>query len=173
MITKKIVLVGDFSTGKTSLIRRYVDNEFSDDYLTTIGVKISKKILLLEESDVNIELQLMIWDIEGNTDSKPTNPAYIMGAHGLIIVADITRNTSIKNIKLHIEECQKVVKDVPKILVLNKSDLIQTDEELQTILQDLKNQNLGVDYIFDSSAKDGKNVEKIFSKISETIITRR
>ena len=119
MITKKVVLVGDFSTGKTSLIRRYVDNEFSDDYLTTIGVKISKKILILEEDAVDIEIQLMIWDIEGNTGSKPTNPAYLMGAHGLVIVADITRDTSVENIGLHIKECQKVAKKAPIILAIS------------------------------------------------------
>ena len=173
MITKKVVLVGDFSTGKTSLIRRYVDNEFSDAYLTTIGVKISKKILMLEEGSVNLEMQLMIWDIEGSTGSKPTNPAYIIGAHGLVIVADITRDTSIKNIGSHIIECQKIAKNIPIILAFNKSDLIQSEDELQDILKDIKEQNPQVSYIYDTSAKNGKNVENIFSNLSELMITKR
>ena len=173
MITKKVVLVGDFSTGKTSLIRRYVDNEFSDDYLTTIGVKISKKNLFLENNGINLEMQLMIWDIEGNTGSKPTNPAYLMGAHGLVIVADITRDTSIENIRLHITECQKVAKNAPIILALNKSDLIQDNDELQAILKDIKEKNPLVSYVYDTSAKNGKNVENIFSNLSELMIIKR
>ena len=173
MITKKVVLVGDFSTGKTSLIRRYVDNEFSDTYLTTIGVKISKKILTLEQNDTNFEMQLMIWDIEGSTGSKPTNPAYVIGAHGLVIVADITRDTSVENIGLHIAECQKIAKNIPIVLALNKSDLIQSDTELQNILEVIKEQNPQVSYVYDTSAKNGKNVENIFSNLSELMIIKR
>ena len=81
MHQKKIVLLGDFNVGKTSLIRRYVDNAFDDEYLTTIGVKISKKSLDDE--------RLLIWDIEGATIGKPIPKHYIKGAHGAIIVADI------------------------------------------------------------------------------------
>ena len=65
MIQKKICLLGPFAVGKTSLIRRFVDSIFSDKYLTTIGVKIDKKALTIENKDIN----LMIWDIVGATIS--------------------------------------------------------------------------------------------------------
>lgn len=172
MITKKVVLVGDFSTGKTSLIRRYVDNEFSDDYLTTIGVKISKKIVLLNERASNIEIQLMVWDIEGNTSAKPTNPAYVVGAHGLIVVADATRENSIENISMHIKECRKVAKDVPIFLALNKSDLIKDAHELEELLCTIKEQNKELKLAYATSAKEGTHVENIFSDLSRTMIIK-
>ena len=80
-ISKKICLVGDFSVGKTSLIRRFVDRQFSDQYLSTVCVKISKKLidatsLKLPEGD---KFQLMVWDIEGRTDYKPIDVSYLRG----------------------------------------------------------------------------------------------
>lgn len=173
MITKKVVLVGDFATGKTSLIRRYVDNQFSDDYLTTIGVKISKKTVLLRAAELSIEIQLMIWDIEGNTTGKPTNPAYIMGTHGLVIVADCTREDSIENVGMHIEKCRKVAKDVPIFLAINKSDLIEDADELETLISELKKRYTQLESVFATSAKEGKNVENIFTDLSQSIIKKR
>jgi len=173
MITKKVVLVGDFATGKTSLIRRYVDNQFSDDYLTTIGVKISKKTVLLHAAELKMEIQLMVWDIEGNTTGKPTNPAYITGAHGLVVVADCTRQSSIENIGMHIQECRKVAKDVPIFLALNKSDLIEDAGELEALLRRLKTRYEQLESVFATSAKEGINVENIFTDLAQSMITKR
>ncbi len=173
MITKKVVLVGDFSTGKTSLIRRYVDNEFSDDYLTTIGVKISKKTLSLTQNEADLEIQLMIWDIEGHTSIKPTNPAYIIGAHGLLLVADITSESSLQNIGMHIQECQKIVKNTPILLALNKSDLIENEDELESTINHLKEKYSQLEAIYPTSAKNGKNVASIFLNLTETMTIKR
>jgi small GTP-binding protein len=167
MITKKVVLIGDFATGKTSLIRRYVDNQFNDEYLTTIGVKISKKNLQLSDE---IELQLMVWDIEGHTDVKATNPAYVMGAHGVILVGDITREKSIKNIPLHLELVKKILKKVPIVIALNKSDLIPDQTEIEKKVLDLDESHLEVLKVFDTSAKNSKNVEAIFTTLSQALL---
>jgi len=118
MISKKIILIGDFSTGKTSLIRRFVDNQFSDTYLSTIGVKISRKNITLE----NETIQGLIWDIEGGTEKKPVNRTYIKGAHGCIIVADITRSDTIDNLSYYIDIIQNIVPSAPFVIVLNKAD---------------------------------------------------
>ncbi len=164
MITKKVVLIGDFSTGKTSLIRRYVENEFSDEYLTTIGVKISKKNVL--------ELQLMIWDIEGRTDVKTINTTYITGAHGLIVVADFTRKKTIENISTHIKECMEVVKNIPIVLAINKSDLV-SESTIDEVLNELKLLFGDIKMIFNTSAKDGRNVENIFLNLSKAMVAKR
>ena len=71
MFSYKIVLVGDFGTGKTSLIKRFVDNSFSEDYKSSIGVSISKKNLNQEIDGILYESTMMIWDIEGRTEFKP------------------------------------------------------------------------------------------------------
>ncbi len=167
MITKKVVLIGDFATGKTSLIRRYVDNQFSDDYLTTIGVKISKKRIQLSEE---VELQLMIWDIEGRTDVKDTNPAYVLGAHGVILVGDCTRQSSIDNIALHLKLAQKLLKNVPAVVALNKADLLTEDVQMESLASQLHDSLEGVEEIFETSAKDSRNVEELFLSLSKAIL---
>jgi len=167
MITKKVVLIGDFATGKTSLIRRYVDNQFSDDYLTTIGVKISKKNLQISEE---LELQLMIWDIEGRTDIKETNPAYVMGAHGIILVGDITRKSSVEHIPLHYNFVRNILKNTPVVIALNKSDLISNQTIIEMNVLELKESVEGVIDIFDTSAKESKNVDEIFITLSKAML---
>ena len=169
MIIKKVVLVGDFSIGKTSLIRRYVENEFSDDYLTTIGVKISKKTLQVDTSN----LQLMLWDIEGHTSTKKMNPSYIAGAHGLVLVVDATRESSIDNIGMHIQECRKVAKDASIILAMNKYDLVEDIESLEKRIKEIETQHKDIDAVYVTSAKDGLNVENAFIHLSNSMISER
>jgi small GTP-binding protein len=166
MVSKKLTLVGDFSTGKTSLIRRFVDNEFSDKYLTTIGVKISKKII--ETS--SISMQGLIWDIEGGTPTKPINKTYLRGMHGSIIVADITRGDTIEHIDDYINIINEIVPNTPIVIALNKSDKID-DKDAQDILKNLQSKYKN-GKIFLTSAKSGLNVEEIFSTLATDILNK-
>ena len=159
MFSYKIVLVGNFGVGKTSLIRRFVENSFSEDYLSTIGVSISKKTL----GDATI----MIWDIEGHTEFKPIYKQYLLGAKGFIIVADLLREESIDAIKSHIKLSHEVVNDAPVCIALNKSDMPHTldDEKLNYI----KNLSPSVIKILKTSAKSGDAVEELFLTLNEVI----
>jgi len=164
MISKKITLIGDFSTGKTSLISRFVDNQFSDKYLSTIGVKISKKNI---KTDSTI-MQGLIWDIEGGTESKPINTTYLRGMHGCIVVADITREETQKNISLYIKTARQIVKDIPIVIALNKSDKLDILSS-QDILE--KIQNIYNQYnVFLTSAKNDLNVEEAFITLANKIL---
>ena len=160
-VCKKLVLIGDFATGKTSLIRRFVDNQFSDDYLTTIGVKISRKNIRTEATEV----QALIWDIEGGISSKPLNNAYVAGAHGCIIVADITRSQTISNLKNYITLTQGAV-SIPVIIALNKSDLIAS-KEAEAIRENVAEDLDARGRVYLSSAKSGLNVETLFRHLAE------
>ena len=93
--SKKIVLLGHFGVGKTSLIRKFVENEFSESYKVTIGVHISKKKLL---TNTNEEMSLIIWDIEGTKDLKSTRSSYLLGTHGVLYVFDVNRPTTYNTI---------------------------------------------------------------------------
>ncbi len=159
MFSYKIVLVGNFGVGKTSLIRRFVENSFSEEYLSTIGVSISKKTL----GDATI----MIWDIEGHTEFKPIYKQYLLGAKGFIIVADLLREESIDAIKSHIKLSHEVVNDAPVCIALNKSDMPHTldDEKLNYI----KNLSPSVIKILKTSAKSGDAVEELFLTLNEVI----
>ena len=103
-ISQKICLVGDFSVGKTSLIRRFVERQFKDEYLSTVGVKISRKNIEIcpQEKEEKYLLQLLIWDIEGQTKFKGITPSYLQGAKGAIVVADVTRAETLTHLQDHL-----------------------------------------------------------------------
>jgi small GTP-binding protein len=168
MISKKIILIGDFSTGKTSLIRRFVDNQFSDSYLSTIGVKISRKVIPLEHETI----QGLIWDIEGGTDKKPVNQTYLKGAHGCILVADINRSDTIAKLSSYIDIIRKITPSAPFILALNKADCFD-EAYRQKIYQDTlaRYEEMSVS-LYLTSAKTGEGVESMFKEIAQRMIDK-
>jgi small GTP-binding protein len=172
IISKKICLVGDFGVGKTSLIRRFVERQFSDQYLSTVGVKISKKTLDLQvgEEQKNQNLQLMIWDLEGHTKFKAIAPSYLQGASGALVVGDVTRQETIDRIPEHINLFFSVNAKGFIILALNKSDLVDEDklQKLEQLLQ--SSQQERVLAIYQTSAKNGLNVDEIFQKLAFRIM---
>ena len=170
-ISKKICLVGDFSVGKTSLIRRFVDRQFSDQYLSTVGVKISRKdveLNLPEKKDVKI--QLLVWDLEGSTKFKGIAPTYLQGASGVIIVADVTRDETIEHLQDHIDLFLSVNPKGSIICAFNKSDLVDPDK-LQIMLQNFNcSGKEKLIAIYSTSAKTGAHVDEMFTKMAETIM---
>jgi len=168
MVSKKIILIGDFSTGKTSLIRRFVDNQFSDTYLSTIGVKISRKIIPLEDETI----QGLIWDIEGGTEKKPVNSTYVRGAHGCIIVADITRNDTIANLASYIEIVRDIAPSTPFILALNKADRLNEEARQKMYQVTLNFYKETASSLYLTSAKTGEGVDEIFKEIAQSMIDK-
>jgi small GTP-binding protein len=164
-ISKKIVLIGDFATGKTSLIRQFVDREFSDAYLTTIGVKISRKSITVGKTTI----QALIWDVEGGTKAKPLNQTYILGAHGCIIAADITREQTVANLENYVALMRNASSVIPLAIALNKSDLRDADTANE-ILHKTQQRFKTVPDIFLTSAKSGDNVDLMFHNLAENIM---
>jgi len=158
----KIVMIGDFGVGKTSLVQRFVHNSFSEEYLSTIGVTISKKII--EDSTI------MLWDIEGHTEFKPIFKQYLLGAKGFIVVADLTREKTIDTIDKHIEICNEIVPDAPICISLNKCDINDTisDEKIASI-QALSPTIID---IMKTSAKSGDAVEKLFTSLDKAVVEK-
>ncbi|GAB4209383.1 MAG: Rab family GTPase [Coleofasciculaceae cyanobacterium] len=163
-ISKKICMVGDFGVGKTSLIRRFVDRQFSDQYLSTVGVKISRKLL------ESVNLQLLIWDLEGHTKFKGITPSYLQGASGAVIVADVSRLETIERLAEHVQLFLSVNPKGSIIVALNKSDLV--DEEKLAKLTQLVQEKYSekVAEIYQTSAKTGSYVDDIFHTLGENIL---
>ncbi|MDX1977467.1 MAG: Rab family GTPase [Pseudanabaenaceae cyanobacterium bins.68] len=171
MIAKKICLIGDFGVGKTSLVRRYVESCFSDAYLSTVGVKIARKTLEVSDRLQNlIDLQLMLWDIEGSTKFKSISTSYLQGAKGAIIVADASRPETVTHVSEHIQTFTAINPQGQVMVAINKSDLV-IKEELAKMLQLTAAINqakiLG---IYATSAKTGDNVDQMFHQIATEII---
>ncbi|MBL4664008.1 MAG: GTP-binding protein [Flavobacteriaceae bacterium] len=152
---KKIVLLGHFGVGKTSLLRRFVDEAFSEDYLVTVGVHVKKKEVLINDQPMT----LIIWDIEGNTSIKKARESYLIGTHGFVYVFDITRPETYENLNDELAYLRKHFEEVPVCLVGNKADLF-TSEFTESFFKDTSFENC-----FFTSAKSGNNVETIFSDI--------
>jgi len=162
---KKVILMGNFSVGKTSLIRRFVDNSFSDDYISTIGVKVSKKSMAIDNQQ---PLTLLIWDIEGALDKiKRVNKSYIKGASSAVIVTDIISEDIIDTLKIHLDDLFSVNGSIPTIIAINKID---KEPNFSIDLSELISLYPFVVTSFFTSAKSGKNVECMFNKLYEEMI---
>ena len=161
----KVLLIGDSSVGKTSVLLRYVDDTFNPEFQTTIGVDF--KISTFQLNGKVIKLQL--WDTAGQDRFKTIVASYYRGAHGIILAFDITNATSFQNITRWYDESQNYLqKSVPKLLIGNKSDL-SSQRAVRT--EDAKElaDRLGVDYI-ETSAKNSQNVKLAFETLSRNIL---
>lgn len=158
--TKKVVLIGHFGVGKSSLIKRFVENVFSDNYIVTIGVHISKKSIQIEGKD----LTFVLWDIEGKDDLKKVRPAYLIGTSGFIYVIDTTRVQTYQNFEEEYDFIQNSFPDAKIVTVANKSDLVNKD----VFQKQIEQFNLRLDFM--TSAKTGDFVNEIFLQLGKEII---
>lgn len=159
-ISKKVILLGHFNVGKTSLIRKFVHARFSEKYLTTIGVTIEKKTLNLQGN----EFTMIIWDIAGEISLEKTQLSFLMGAHGVIYVFDLTRESTWANITEEMEFLKKKLPCAKIKIVGNKSDLVD-----KTAADDILSKiPVSVDYL--SSAKTGENVEEMFAELAHDML---
>lgn len=160
MLSKKVIITGNLGVGKTSLFNQFLYSKFDDKYLTTIGVRVDKKTLMIQGQT----LSLLVWDIAGEMNQDKVPPSYFLGSSALIYVFDLTRPTTYENILDDILFLKKRCPGVVLKVVGNKKDLIQED-----MLGDiLENVNYKVN--FTTSAKSGENVEELFLAIGEQLL---
>ncbi|RMH00825.1 MAG: GTP-binding protein [Chloroflexi bacterium] len=163
VIQKKVCMLGDFAVGKTSLVRRYIEGRFDDKYLSTIGVKISRKTLPRGDHTLN----LLIWDLAGGDDFSRVSASYLRGAAGAIIVCDLTRHETLNALSYYAEQLRTLNPQAALVFVGNKVDLLDerviTDDEL-TELSDTFGGTCLV-----TSAKTGERVEAAFQILADLI----
>ena len=162
MVSKKVCMLGAFSVGKTSLVERYVHSIFSDTYLSTIGVKISKKTMPLGGRTVT----LVLWDMEGKDDFTSVNLSYLRGAAGIMLVADGMRAETLDTALSLRSLVFSQFGTVPHRLVVNKADLAHKWEIQQDDLTTLEHQGLCVSV---TSARTGQGVESMFHSLTHTM----
>ena len=163
MLQKKICTLGSFAVGKTSLVRRFVESIYSDVYQTTVGVKVDRKDVHVNGTD----LTLVLWDIYGEDDYQKMHWTYLRGAAGYLLVADGTRKATIDKAFSLEQRVREEVGVIPFVFVINKCDLSQdweVDSALQAQLTE-KNWNL-----LRSSAKTGEGVEEAFALLARKML---
>jgi small GTP-binding protein len=163
MLQKKICMLGSFSVGKTSLVRRLVESIFSEAYHTSIGVKVDKKVVRVNDEDVT----LVLWDIHGEDVYQKIRMSYLRGMSGYLLVVDGTRNQTLDDALALNERVIQEAGKVPAILVFNKSDLVDKWEIDSARESELSAAGWN---ILRASAKTGDSVEKVFSQLAAAML---
>ncbi len=176
-VKKKICLLGDGAVGKTSLIRRFVLDEFDDDYIMTMGAKVSKKTIPVKygvgtPKETHVCINLSIWDLLGQVDEsiQRVQPIYYRGSEGALFVADVTRVETKEHMNFWVESIYDVTDEIPSIFLLNKIDL---EEKAQYSLQDFGTVAKKYDSAYyPTSAKTGLNVETVFYELARMLANK-
>lgn len=163
MTQKKVCMLGSFAVGKTSLVARFVQGLFSEDYLTTIGVKIDKKRVEVEGEPVD----LLLWDLNGQDRFLNVSMSYLRGSAAYLLVADGTRKPTLDvALSLH-EKARATVGEVPFLLLLNKADLADDWEIEDAAVEALQARGWTV---LRTSAKTGTKVDDAFGMLARQLV---
>jgi small GTP-binding protein len=173
LMKKKICLIGDSRVGKTSLIKRFVSDEFDDKYIATIGAKISKKdltVTIMDDAEHQVALTLTIWDLIGHRDREYWSllKRYYLNTDGALFVCDLTSIATLTNLKEWISSLFNTIGVVPFLIMANKSDLASKAQfEEKDLIEFSKQYNSDFFY---TSAKSGSNVNLSFSRLGEIMV---
>jgi len=168
----KVCLVGEHAVGKTSLIRRYVLDEFDDRYIVTLGAKVSKREMTITLQDRGeVLMDMTVWDIMGSRGFRELlREAYFHGAQGILAVCDVTRYATLTDLDDWIEAVFRTVKPVPIVFAVNKADQTQhaaiADAQVRGAAE-----AFGAPHFF-TSAKSGENVDAAFRALGSAVAQR-
>lgn len=165
IFTAKILLLGESAVGKSSLMLQFTDNKFKDYIMQTIGVDFKTKIITVS----NTQIKLQIFDTAGQEKFRTITRTYYQGAKGILVVFDISRYETFRLTKYWIDSIKEQISGkVDIVLVGNKDDLVRAVDREEA--EKFAKEN-GIPY-FESSAKNNKNVEEIFTFLGKTIYER-
>jgi Ras-related protein Rab-1A len=160
----KILVLGDSSVGKTTLLLKYVDGYFPTLYVATIGVEFKTKKINVD----GIDITLQIWDTAGQERFRSVTKSFLKGADGIIYVYDVTNKESFDNLKTWINTAEESITDFKKIIIGNKIDIEDKKKVSTEMLEKFcEKQNLKG---LETSAKDGTNVNEMFELLTKMII---
>lgn len=163
METRKICVLGDFAVGKTSLVARFVHNQFSEKYHTSIGVKVDVKRLALADGR---PCKLAVWDVAGTDTPTGLFLRYLRGSSGYLLVADGTRLDTLDRALELRDAVASHLAPLPFVGLINKTDLEGQQEISEAVIARLR---VGDQTWLKSSALDGTNVESAFKSLLEAI----
>jgi small GTP-binding protein len=160
-------MLGSFGVGKTSLVRRFVLDQFTDEYRSTIGVHIQKKAVLASK-EISSPINLILWDIAHIEEFNRTIKSYFLGSHGAVVVFDLTRPQSFEDTDIYLKPFLEMNPGSRLIFVGNKIDLMDKNSfKTEQLLQISK--MLNAPSIL-TSAKEGENVKALFQKLATSLL---
>ena len=164
-IQKKVCMLGSFGVGKTSLVSQFVHSIFSEEYLTTIGVRIDRKEVELD----SVNLNLVIWDLAGEDRFDHLQASYLAGASAFLLVVDGCRKDTLRSARRILTDFDSQLNHLPFICAVNKSDLRADWEVTEKDLEEMKGAGWETEI---SSARDKDSVETIFRKLARMIVKK-
>ena len=165
-INLKILLIGDSSVGKSSILLKYIEDKFSENYVSTIGIEYKIKTLIINWKKV----LLRIWDTSGQERYRSITQNFYRNANGILFIFDITNKETFENIKNWIIDSDSEDNQVIKVLVGNKIDIDENRKIDNDIIQKYAEKK-GMKY-YETSAKEGINIDLVFRKIAELILSK-
>ena len=164
----KLLLIGDSGVGKSCLLLRFSEDSFTTSYITTIGIDF--KIRTIELDGKRVKLQ--IWDTAGQERFRTITTAYYRGAMGILLVFDVTDETSFDNVRNWMTQIeQHAAENVNKVLIGNKCDVAPTERAVTPAQGQKLAEEYGVPF-FETSAKSNTNVEEAFTSIASDIMIK-
>ncbi|NHI88662.1 MAG: GTP-binding protein [Candidatus Thorarchaeota archaeon] len=167
----RIVLLGEAAVGKTSLVRRYTENVFDEEYKQTIGTTFATKDIDVTDGEGNVRtVRLNIWDMGGQSTYRELRRQFMKGASGAVIVYDVTRPETFMAMNNWFESFKEVCPDSPVIISANKVDLSENrmvPQEPGMMLRDW----FQAEY-FETSAKTGDKVNNVFTRVAEVVLEK-
>ncbi|MCE7937875.1 GTP-binding protein [bacterium] len=167
VLGRKVCLLGDFAVGKTSLARRFVYDRFDDTYISTIGVKVSRKVVMVPRADRVVEVALIVWDLAGSEEFGAVRASYLRGAAGALLVFDLSRPETLERLPAYAAQIRQTSPAAPLAIAANKVDLVA---DPATVLAEANAMaaRLGAP-IVPTSAKRGDAVEDLFRNLAERL----
>lgn len=165
----KICLLGNGNVGKTSLVYRYIENRFSRDFKSTLGVNLLKKNVVLGDEFAGKSASIQIWDLGGQQAYRKLRKLYLEGSQGALIVFDVTDQQSFDDLEEWIQSLVEIRgNEVPMIIIGNKIDLVESRVVAEDVAREYaKKYNAKILF---TSAATGEKVEEAFKELIMTII---
>jgi len=174
MIKLKIVIGGSKGVGKTSLIRRAVDDRFDSDTMSTIGVEFEVKTVTVTDTSISsgpVPVQFSIWDFAGENKFRQLFPAYCSGASAALILFDVTDPNSFQDLENWFSLIKGAEKDIITCLIASKVDLV--DKRKISTKQALRyKKKRKMDFYIETSAKEGTGIQEAFDEIAKILVSR-
>lgn len=167
----KIIIAGEASVGKTTLINQYIAGKFTTEYKATIGVDIFSKEVVLKKDDKDHIVKLLVWDVAGQTLFRNFRKRFFTNSRAGFLVFDLTVPNSLDRLNSWIQDIHEAVGDtIPLFLIGNKLDL----EELKAVspeeVTSFLDQYPGIVSNYNTSALSGENVEKAFLSLISCLL---